>query len=444
VTFVAALAASSVAVVALLGAGPASKPHHGSPVPTSTTTPVPVPGGASSDLNGVSCATASACMAVGTHLADYSASGVGLSRGFSEVWAGSAWQLATAAQASGGAMTAFDAVSCPSPSMCVAVGQAGEDPSDVERSSGFSKRASPLAEEWDGHRWALMDLPTVPNGILDGIACPSVDVCVAVGSVAAPGGYTDEGLPLAELWSHGVWARMTLPPFVSATLAAVSCPSPSGCYAVGEETVSVAAGRRGEMPLALAWDGTGWAATKQPGLWDSFPPAGFDGYPDSGYTLAGVSCSSPTSCAAVGFFHTATAPETYLPLLEYWDGSSWSLGFYEGGLVPGTAPPPYLAGDPSLQGVACPREGRCVAVGAVNDSCGQEGLAEACTFAVVQAVARWEPEETGIDYALLNAVSCPARTTCVAVGEHGTGTVLPLIMRRNGTSWSTAPVQPPG
>jgi hypothetical protein len=189
---------------------------------------------------------------------------------------------------------------------------------------------------------------------------------------------------LAELWSDGGWRQMTLPRFASAALAAVSCPAANACFAVGDQVVTVASAHRGEVPLVLRWDGAGWATAQQPALWDSFPPEGFDGYPDSGYTLDAVSCSSLELCIAVGVFHLASAPKTLVPLVERWDGTSWSVGRYPGGVNPGTAPPADLVDNPSLAGVACVSGGSCLAVGTVNNYCDHPGTWASCTLEVVQ------------------------------------------------------------
>lgn len=436
VTFAAAVTAGAVMVATLGGGTPPSKPSHRF---TSTSTTTPDSGTSSSYLNGVSCATPAACVAAGTFSVDISTSSSGVSRGFAEIWTGSAWRASTAAAGPGGDMTAFDAVSCPAPSVCVAVGQAGTSPSG----GGFGQDAVPLAELWGNGHWALMDLPTVPQGSLDGVSCPSVDECVAVGSVATAVGPPSGSVPLAELWSDGSWRRMTLPRFASGTLAAVSCPAANTCFAVGDQVVTVASGHRGEVPLVLRWDGAGWATAQQPALWDSFPPAGFDGYPDSGYTLAGVSCSSPAACVAVGAFHLASAPETSVPLVELWTGASWSVDRYPGGVNAGSAPPADLVDNPSLAGVACVNGAPCLAVGWVNNYCDHPGTEASCTLEAARTESSWEVDPVRVDNAYLNAITCASRTACVAVGEYG-GTLLPLVMRWNGSAWLTSPAPPGG
>jgi hypothetical protein len=79
----------------------------------------------------------------------------------------------------------------------------------------------------------------------------------------------------------------------------VSCASATFCIAVGDAT-----GSAGQVPLAVAWDGTSWTIQQIPS------PAG-------GGVLDGVSCTSASACVAVGnYFGSAQM-----------HGHCWSHGF---------------------------------------------------------------------------------------------------------------------
>ena len=65
---------------------------------------------------------------------------------------------------------ALSGASCPSKTMCTAVGQ---------RPLGQQ-----LAERWDGSRWSLQQTPMLRSSTLSGVSCPSETVCVAVGAFA--------------------------------------------------------------------------------------------------------------------------------------------------------------------------------------------------------------------------------------------------------------------
>jgi len=116
-------------------------------------------------------------------------------------------------------------ISCRPSHQCVAVGDAFhfvQGPRDeylVQR---------PLAEHWDGTKWAILPTP-LSNGDFGGISCWSAAGCAAVGQV--------NDLSSAEYWNGTAWTSQATPNPVAAGLSdltAVSCTeSPSTCIAVG-------------------------------------------------------------------------------------------------------------------------------------------------------------------------------------------------------------------
>jgi hypothetical protein len=71
-------------------------------------------------------------------------------------------------------------------------------------------------------------------------------------------------------------------------------------------------------------------------------------------SLAGVSCTSPRSCAAVGSNSAILA----FTLAEVWNGTHWSLR---------STPSLIYAGQNALNGVSCGSGAGCTAVGATDD-----------------------------------------------------------------------------
>jgi hypothetical protein len=66
--------------------------------------------------------------------------------------------------------------------------------------------------------------------VLNGIACPGVKACFAVGSYATSGGFQT----LIESWAGSAWSLVTSPNASSSDqLSAVSCSSAYNCTAVG-------------------------------------------------------------------------------------------------------------------------------------------------------------------------------------------------------------------
>lgn len=188
------------------------------------TTPTP-PGVSDSMLSGVSCASTTACSAVGS-----SDNRSGTRFTLAEQWDGVGWSIQTTPTSTAAADTNLNAVSCISPTACTAVG----------RSSGLT-----LAERWNGAHWSVQTIQNT-NGAppLQGVSCSSIDACTAVGSSPT----------LAERWTGVRWAIQMTPSPVRriASLSGVSCPSSTVCRAVGDSE-----NHDGDttVPLAEAWNG---------------------------------------------------------------------------------------------------------------------------------------------------------------------------------------------
>src|SRR5271169_7024220 len=102
---------------------------------------------------GVSCASATACTAVGGSLSASQQVPVNLAG----AWNGKRWSIQLIPDPSGSAYSILYGVSCTSPTACTAVG--GD-------SSGT------VAERWDGTRWSVQSIPspaTAYSSQLDGI-----------------------------------------------------------------------------------------------------------------------------------------------------------------------------------------------------------------------------------------------------------------------------------
>jgi hypothetical protein len=108
------------------------------------TTPNP-PAVVNSVLHGVSCATATACTAVGDYRTDTN------DLSFAESWGGSKWSFQHTANPSTFS-SVLRAVSCTATTACTAVGD--------HFSSGTHLT---LAERWDGAGWGVQQTPTSKN-----------------------------------------------------------------------------------------------------------------------------------------------------------------------------------------------------------------------------------------------------------------------------------------
>ena len=287
--------------------------------------PTPNPRGmTTSFFHALSCVSARACIAVG------GASGnSGIPVPLAESWNGSRWTIQPVPRPAHGRGLALYSISCSSARACTAVGFY----------NGSGGRAAGLAERWNGSRWRIQAVLTPAKRTwLYGVACPSARSCVAVGY---QNNGTGNARPLAESWNGRSWHTQHLPlPHGSpgGALSAVSCTAPGACTAVGTSFSSTG------QPLAERWNGTSW---------QSETTVAPDGYQASvsEISLAGVSCSSATTCTAVGDYAPGNAAETFA---EAWDGTSWRLEFVA--LPPGTE-------QALMNGVSCARP-TCTAVGA--------------------------------------------------------------------------------
>lgn len=293
-------------------------------------TVLPTPAPAWRALYGVSCTSATWCMAVGVNFVDAE----GDTTPLTESWNGSMWSVVPILpQAS--ASPELLGVSCVSPTECTAVG-------NIIGSQGALRT---LAESWNGQTWTTAATPNpgrtgdqFPADFLDGVSCPAPTACTAVGQYAY-GKTGNDDAPLVESWNGTRWAAVPAPnEDNSGSLSAVSCVSTSFCAAVGTYLSGEYADNK---TLLESWNGTRWTAE---------PATTVDS------EMNGVSCASAGDCWAAGFSWAGPASTGPLRnLAEFWNGSTWSDG-----------PVPDAGGaqrNNELEAVSCPSAQACVAVG---------------------------------------------------------------------------------
>jgi len=345
-----------------------------------STVPASTPYG---QLNGVSCSSRHACMAVGVR---FNLSGT-RQETTAELWNGRAWMLTAIRDPAGSAIAILRGVSCPTASDCLAVG------------AYFARTDAPaLLEQWNGRSWTVLSSPELRAGYTElyGVSCASAKSCMAVGY---SGSHT-----LAEQWNGRVWGiSKTLSPGPvpqasnSTTLSAVSCIRPRSCMAVGHY---LTASQR-FVAIAEAWNGRVWRLIPT--------PAPF------GRQLVGVSCSSARSCTAVGSSITRSSVSS--ALVERWNGARWAVQS-----TPAPAEP---------AGVSCSAVDSCMAVGAFFP---QVGAWNGAGWRVLPT-----PRVAGNEYATsFDGVSCGSVSSCIAVGSYinSANSDSPLIEVWNGKTWA--------
>jgi hypothetical protein len=146
----------------------------------------------------------------------------------------------------------------------------------------------------------------------------------------------------------------------------------------------------GEQGFAANWAGTSWTLQVV-------------GNPSTTTELHAVSCTSSSSCEAVGSSDTggAGAPAT---LAEHWDGSDWTVQ---------STPTGPLASTGYLSGVSCPTPRSCAAVGQQTSS-SLQALVDVWDGTAWSVMPATRPVDPVTDQ--LNAVSCTA--LCIGVGTQ--------------------------
>ena len=263
---------------------------------------LPAPAGSTGViLDGVSCATAKSCVAVGQYFTGTGAAPL------AEAWNGNRWTTAEPPEPAGSVVGNLGKVSCPAAAYCVAVG-------DVAANAG----SSVLADSWNGRTWARM--PVRPpasvsgDGALDGVSCTSPGSCVAVGS-GTPGSGGPGRTGFAERWNGSRWTGVSLSwprGTGNSYLAGVSCAA-RNCVAVGHSGAGVTAGGDTGTATAVSWKGKTWTVTKVPA-----PGRG------KASLFSDVSCLPSGSCVAAGQAGPAGSTEG-IGLTGFWTGTAWRL-----------------------------------------------------------------------------------------------------------------------
>lgn len=319
------------------------------------------------------------------------------------------------------------AVSCSSSSACTAVGYAGS-------------RWEPVAERWNGSSWSAQRIPTPVHPDLLSVSCPALTLCFAVGYSTVYG--ADSALknfvPVVERWAGGSWSMQGTPRIPAPTLHDVSCDSPDACTAVGYSGLPSS---NGAQPLVERWDGTRWSIQRTAGPADvvSCPSTtgciavgiGLSGFPvaerwngsrwsrqriplanaqSNGLKISDLSCSSMSACTVVGSWAACAGGSAACPVHELaWvlNRSRWSV---------------HSVSDGGYDAVSCVSANWCVG-------------------AAPRQLGLWNGKRWSTKFKLrgrgqLVDVSCTSVRACMAVSDAGN-----VAEQWNGRRWNR--VAPP-
>lgn len=347
----------------------------------------PLTGGASVEVNSVSCASPGNCAVAGSAYGPYPASGgVRLLRGFVVSETDGVWGSAdilpppvTAAKLGAGKL---QSVSCSAPGDCIAGGYDSTD---------YQTTEAEVIEETNGTWGAPTLIPGAPA--YDQVESVS---CTAPGDCVAGLGSTHTGFAAAlATESGGTWSVQAVPGLAAlngsqqySSVESVSCLSAGDCTAAGEF----------EVPASGV--GRLFVVTEQDGTWGQASELA------QGPEYAGAEI--PLSCAAPGDCALAASGV----IADQVDGS-WSTG----------ASSLPVQGLPGANGVvtalSCPSAGNCSAGGEAT------GGADAMhAFVIDETNGAWGQavQVAGTnDAASIGALSCATAASCVASGTGGVG-----------------------
>jgi hypothetical protein len=272
-------------------------------------------------------------------------------------------------------------------------------------------------------------------------------------------------------WS--ILSPPSLPDSLATILHSVDCVTSTDCIAVGKQLLP------GYVLKTVAehWNGSTWKLLRSPNR----PNYEFN-------FLESVSCVGPEFCIAAG---ASTKPKAERPLIERWDGTSWTIqpvpfsrkwpdmeprsvsctavdACTAVGIKlfsPSAYPEPFVmrwdgqrwtyhGGEPpstaggTLEGISCVAPDTCEATG--GHTWQESGSFHGTDFALGWDGERWsyqpQPNPGDLQKVYESRISCSSSAACTAVGEwNASHRFRPLVQRWDGTSWARQQLpNPPG
>ncbi len=366
------------------------------------------PEGDEGTLRGISCTSATFCIAVGQYF-----DAVGKKWGASgNKWNGSTWTEESVEANPGEKNGDLRAVSCVSTTVCRAAGAYGN-------SAGEGKS---LIERLKEGKFTAIASPNPGSGILPGdgknaefmgISCPTSGFCLSTGEYLSTFGGGEAGATFASEWDSEEWLRLS--PIENpgnrknGQLWGTSCTSEGVCMSAGSWGREVGgvqfsqAGSESYNREAAKWEAV---EAEEPAT------AKFG-------VFYGLSCTSTTFCMAVGRWSESVSSGPYRAMADIWNGTKWTLILSSGGVG--------VTKESAFRGVSCISAEECEAVGSYVTS---EGVEKSLTY--LWKSKKWEvqttPNPTGAKSSSFNAISCTAVEVCNAVGGYLTaaGKLLPF------------------
>jgi hypothetical protein len=276
-----------------------------------------------------------------------------------------------------------------------------------------------------GPAWTIEPSPNVSGATastLASVSCRARGSCMAVGTYFK--GPNSDQFALTERLKGTTWSIESTQPIAGvdySLLSGVSCPGPTTCMAVGYTATS----RSNTVVRALAeqWDGIAWAVDPTP-----LPT------PSTWWvTLADVSCPGIDDCLAVGGYIRHENGGEEQPLVEQWNGTSWSVL---------AAPNPRAENGSSFTSIDCVSTNRCEVVGDYDYADVAQSLI-AYSYNGSTWAAQKQVNPSGQESNSDNAVACGAADACVSAGSWTSTFPERLAEYWDGTSFIRQPLPHP-
>jgi len=274
-----------------------------------------------------------------------------------------------------------------------------------------------LVEHWNGKRWKVIASPNIKGSISDSL---SGVAAIAKNNIWAVGSYNNASntqQTLIEHWNGASWSIVPSPNVASLfnALTAISAVSATDIWAVGNVS-----GANGFQRLIEHWNGASWSIVQSSGTGQ----------------LTGVAAIASNNVWAVG---SAASTNNIQTLIEHWNGSTWSVVSSSG---------PGLASN-TLNGVIAISANNVWAVGDDTNGVGPSAtfapLIEHWNGSSWSVVTSPLQGTSGI----LNGIAAVSASNIWAVGDYRSGIdpmgpYFTLIQHWNGTTWSVVKSPSPG
>jgi hypothetical protein len=310
-------------------------------------------------------------------------------------------------------------VACTSAGNCVAVGQFESGSKDI-RALVVTQRNG----RWNGGIEVATKLSTGNFARLDAVSCSSAGNCAAVGYVtplASTNRINPGGIAVMVNESAGTWGAGVELPIGLSDLDSVSCPANGRCTAVGAEATTAG----GTRPIATTSSAGVWGGPVVIGA--SLTPA------KDGSGLASVSCGAAGDCTAVG---SADQYSSTLALHSQALAASEVLGVWRPAIE--VARGVNAGRNAELNSVSCTSPVSCTAVGYYWDRLDRYHFLGVTESGRVWGAGSTivEGPESARSGASMVSVSCVAPRDCMAVGSELIGDYIEMVATRlSGAKW---------